>query len=186
MSFAHGLQNVPCPPNTSTESDMVPNIQIQIQPEDPATPDVSALLSEHLSDMAATSPPESVHALDITALRADNIDFYTARALNNHLPEGARQLLGCAALKQLSADEGELKSMRTAQAHLRKGVAGQLLQHIVEQARLKGMSSLSLETGTPDYFRPARQLYARFGFIECPPFADYKPDPFSLCMRYML
>lgn len=161
-------------------------LNIQIRTEDPATIDVSALLREHLSDMAATSPPESVHALDIAALQADNIDFYTARAADHHSPSGEAQLLGCAALKQLSAEEGELKSMRTAQAHLRKGVAVALLQHIIEQARLKGMRSLSLETGTPDYFRPARQLYARFGFTECPPFADYKPDPFSMCMRYVL
>jgi len=82
--------------------------------------------------------------------------------------------------------EGELKSMRTCTAHLRKGVAQLLLQHVVSEAKSRGMRSLSLETGTPEAFLPARELYLRFGFTECAPFANYRADPYSVCMRYLL
>ncbi len=153
-----------------------------IATENPAAEDISALLTEHLRDMAQHSPPESVHALDIKALQAANISFFTAREDS----PATGELLGCAALKTLSAQAGELKSMRTVRAHLRRGVAATLLQHIINEARSRGMQSLSLETGTPEVFRPARELYTRFGFVACDPFADYKPDPYSLCMRLPL
>jgi len=160
---------------------------LQINLEDPATADIAGLLTEHLSDMAAHSPPESVHALDIKSLQAADISFYTARKLTQDTnAASAGELLGCAALKTLAGNEGELKSMRTAQAHLRKGVAVALLSYIVNEARTRGMYSISLETGTPEAFLPARQLYERFGFKECAPFADYQLDPYSICMSYKL
>ena len=160
---------------------------IQIEIEDPATPDITLLLSEHLVDMAKHSPPESVHALDLKALQHSTISFYTARsASENRQSDSPGELLGCAALKVLANSEGELKSMRTATAHLRKGIAAQLLKHVVSEARARGMRSLSLETGTPEAFLPARRLYQRFGFEECAPFADYEEDPYSVCMRYIL
>ena len=160
---------------------MAQSKDIEILPEDPAAPDIVELLSAHLLDMKSLSPPGSVHALDLPALQAADISFFTARAKTE-----TAELLGCAALKTLSAHAGELKSMRTSAAHLRRGVAKLLLQHIIDVARERGMRSLSLETGTPDGFAPARRLYQQFGFQECPPFGDYAVDPFSVCMTLAL
>lgn len=134
--------------------------------------DVRALLAEHLSDMFATSPAESVHALDLDALRDPAIAFWAARE------DG--QLLGCGALKDLGDGHGELKSMRTASGHRGRGVAAAVLEHLVGVARARGFGRLSLETGTEGYFAPARRLYVRHGFAPCAPFADYVPDPHSV------
>lgn len=95
---------------------------------------------------------------------------------------GRNDLLGCGALKELDPYHGEIKSMRTAKEHLRKGVAKKLLQHIVEEAKKRGYQRLSLETGSMDAFEPARKLYASFGFEYCKPFSDYKEDPNSVFM----
>jgi len=148
---------------------------IRIEPDDPARPDVHALLSEHLADMFATSPAESVHALDHSALSHESITFWTARE------NGV--LLGCGALKALSAGRAEIKSMRTTAQARGRGVATRLLEHIVAEAGRRGFELLSLETGTEDYFAPARRLYARHGFTECPPFGDYTLDPHSVFME---
>jgi putative acetyltransferase len=148
---------------------------IRIEPDDPARPDVHALLSEHLADMFATSPAESVHALDHSALSHESITFWTARE------DGV--LLGCGALKALSAGRAEIKSMRTSAQARGRGVATRLLEHIVAEAGRRGYELLSLETGTEDYFAPARRLYARHGFTECPPFGDYTLDPHSVFME---
>ncbi|GAA3284372.1 GNAT family N-acetyltransferase [Paenarthrobacter aurescens] len=148
---------------------------IRIAPDDPARPDVHALLSEHLADMFATSPAESVHALDHSALSHESITFWTARE------DGV--LLGCGALKTLSAGHAEIKSMRTTASARGRGVATLMLEHIVAEAARLGYERLSLETGTEDYFAPARRLYARHGFTECPPFADYTLDPNSVFME---
>ncbi|BCW41839.1 N-acetyltransferase [Arthrobacter sp. StoSoilB3] len=148
---------------------------IRIEPDDPARPDVHALLSEHLADMFATSPAESVHALDHSALSHESITFWTARE------DGV--LLGCGALKALSAGRAEIKSMRTTAQARGRGVATRLLEHIVAEAGRRGFELLSLETGTEDYFAPARRLYARHGFTECPPFGDYTLDPHSVFME---
>jgi putative acetyltransferase len=151
---------------------------MHIEVDDLSRSEVAALLQVHLEAAALESPPESVHALDLEALKAPEITFWTAW-------EGA-QLLGCGALKQFSATEGEIKSMHTAQAVRGKGVARRLLQHIVEEARRRGYRRLSLETGSMEAFAPARALYARFGFLPCPPFADYVLDPFSVFMTLEL
>ncbi|MBD5785948.1 GNAT family N-acetyltransferase [Cellulosimicrobium terreum] len=125
--------------------------------------------------MHATSPPESVHALDVGRLRDPAITFVTARA-----PDGT--LLGCGALKQHDASLGELKSMRTTAAARGRGVAAAVLAFLLEEARARGLDRASLETGVEDYFVPARRLYARHGFTTCPPFADYTNDPNSVFM----
>jgi putative acetyltransferase len=156
---------------------------IDIAFDDPAREDVRLLLDEHLADMYATSPAESVHALDHSALVSPGITFWTAR-------EGG-QLLACGALKELpaaegGATEGELKSMRTTAAARGRGVAGLLLTEIVDEARRRGLSRLCLETGAEGYFAAARRLYLRHGFSECPPFADYVPDPNSVFMSLAL
>jgi putative acetyltransferase len=141
-------------------------------------PDVIALLQEHLDWMHRTSPPESVHALDLDALRQPDIAFWT-------LWDG-EALAGCGALRALDATHGEVKSMRTAQTHLRRGVAATMLDHILAEARRRGYARLSLETGSMDYFAPARALYARAGFRPCAPFGDYVEDPNSVFMTRVL
>ena len=144
---------------------------MKIAVDDLSGPEIAALLREHLDDMHATSPPESVHALDLDALREPGVTFWSAY-------DGST-LLGCGALKELDAGTGEIKSMRTAAAAKRRGVASALLGHIVAEARRRGYARLYLETGSADFFAPARALYARFGFQPCGPFAGYTDDPHS-------
>jgi len=152
---------------------------MHIREDDLRGADVVALLQAHLDDMHRHSPPESVHALDLDALRRPEITFWTMR-------DDRGALMGCGALKQLDAAHGEIKSMRTAAVHLRKGVAATLLRHVLRTARGRGYRRLSLETGAPEAFAPARALYARFGFVECGPFADYAEDPWSVFMTLEL
>ena len=155
-----------------------PRPAMKIEPDDLARPEVHALLAEHLSNMHQLSPPESVHALDLEQLRRPDITFWCAW-------EGA-ELLGCGALKELSPSHGEVKSMRTARVHVRKGVARAILDTIIEEARHRGYERLSLETGSMPAFQPAERLYASFGFTRCGPFADYVEDPNSVFMTMVL
>jgi putative acetyltransferase len=159
---------------------------VEIDRDDPARADVRQLLDEHLADMFATSPPDSVHALDHSALSASGVTFWTARERG--------VLLGCGALKELTASEGaiaggragEIKSMRTTPTARGRGIAALLLARIVAEARHRGWETLYLETGSEEFFAPARRLYGRHGFTECPPFADYSLDPHSVFMRLTL
>jgi putative acetyltransferase len=141
-------------------------------------PDVIALLGEHLQGMADQSPPESVHALDVEQLKATDVTFWSMR-------ENA-ELLGCIALKQLDDSHGEIKSMRTSSEHLRRGVAARLLQHVIDEARRRSYTRLSLETGSGPGFEAAYALFSKLGFVECGPFADYRQDPFSRFMTLEL
>ena len=141
-------------------------------------PEVIALLGEHLQGMADHSPPESIHALDVDGLRAPDITFWTMR--------DGDAVVGCIALKQLDARHGEIKSMRTASAHLRKGVGAALLEHLVAEARRRRYERLSLETGSGPGFEAAHALYLKFGFEYCGPFGDYREDPFSRFMTVVL
>lgn len=147
---------------------------MQIRIDDLQGPEVRRLLSEHLHSMTLHSPPESIHALDISGLRAPDVTFWAAW-------EGS-ELLGCGALKELDPEHGEIKSMRTVTTHLRKGVARALLTHIIDEARRRGYVRLSLETGSAAAFEPAQRLYASAGFAFCQPFADYVEDPYSVFM----
>jgi putative acetyltransferase len=160
-------------------SETTTRADVRVAVEDPAAEDVLALLQEHLDDMYATSPPESVHALDVERLRAPDITFVTARAADGGL-------LGCGALKQHDATLGELKSMRTTAAARGRGVAATVLAHLLDVARDRGLDRVSLETGAEDYFAPARRLYARHGFVPCAPFADYTDDPNSAYLTLAL
>lgn len=137
-------------------------------------PEIKALLQQHRDNMAEISPPESIHALDLEALRALDITFWTIWEND--------QLLGCGALKQLDSTHAEIKSMRTDPQHRRKGVAKKMLQHILAHAQQKGYTRLSLETGSQPQFQPARDLYRTHGFEECDPFGDYTQDPNSIFM----
>lgn len=151
---------------------------MQIRLDDLSGGEVIALLHEHLADMYATSPPESVHALDVDALKASNIRFFSA------WQDGL--LAGCVAIKALDSQQAELKSMRTAKAFRSKGVGQALLEFIIEHAKAQGFTVLSLETGTQDYFAPARNLYRKYGFTACGPFGQYKLDPNSHFMTLRL
>lgn len=147
---------------------------MNIRIDDLRGPEIANLLERHLAFCRQTSPPESVHALDLDKLRKPEITFWTAW-------DGA-QLLGCGALKEIDPSHGEIKSMHTAVEHRGKGVAGRLLQRIVDEARSRSYRRLSLETGSMDEFIPARALYSRFGFTVTVPFAEYKVDPNSVFM----
>ncbi|HEY5566258.1 MAG TPA: GNAT family N-acetyltransferase [Gammaproteobacteria bacterium] len=151
---------------------------MEIRVDDPRGAEIASLLREHLRSVAVHSPPESVHALDIDALCSPQITFWAAWE--------ERELLGCGALLELDRRHGEIKSMRTAAAHLRKGVASKILEHIIEEAKRRSYTRLSLETGSMEAFAPARALYTSFGFVICEPFADYVPDPYSVFMTRAL
>ncbi|MEC0370192.1 GNAT family N-acetyltransferase [Paenibacillus chibensis] len=151
---------------------------MEIRLDDLTGPEVALLISEHTNNLAELSPPESTHALNLDKLRQPEITFWSA------WEEG--ELLGCGALKDLGEQHGEIKSMRTSSAHLRKGVARRILEHITEEAKHRGFRRLSLETGSMHAFEPARRLYASFGFQYCEPFADYIPDPYSVFMTLEL
>ncbi|GDY24737.1 N-acetyltransferase [Agarivorans sp. Toyoura001] len=135
---------------------------------------IIALLQEHLNDMHATSPPESVHALDLSGLKHPSVQFWT-------IWDGDK-LAGCGATKQLDEQHAEIKSMRTSAAYKNQGVASTVLLHLIEQAKTSGVKRLSLETGSMDYFVPAHGLYLKHGFEFCGPFADYSEDPNSKFM----
>lgn len=136
------------------------------------------LLRGHVEEMRAITPPESVHALDLDELRKPEVTFWSV--LDGGTP------VGCGAIKTLDAEHAELKSMRTAPARKRSGVASLLLAHIITEARITGFARLSLETGAADFFAPARKLYEKFNFEYCEPFAGYRPDPHSVFMTRMI
>jgi putative acetyltransferase len=141
-------------------------------------PRVIELLHTHLMRARAETAPGSSHALDLSGLRSSDVTFWSAW-------EGDT-LAGVGALRQLSANRGEVKSMYTAESMRRRGVGAAILCHIIAAARSRGMARLSLETGSWPYFAPARALYERHGFVECPPFGDYRPDRNSVFMTRVL
>jgi putative acetyltransferase len=147
---------------------------VDIRIDDLSGAEIRDLLDQHLANMQSISPPESTHALPIEGLRKPEVTFWTAWENG--------ELLGCGALKELDPEHGEIKSMRTVARHLRKGVAKALLDYMISEAERRGYRRLSLETGSMEAFKPARQLYARAGFTYCEPFADYIEDPNSVFM----
>jgi putative acetyltransferase len=151
---------------------------MDIKIDDLNSGEVIQLLKEHLKDMYANSPPECVHALNVKALKAPEITFFSCWENG--------QLLGCVAIKELNSSHAELKSMRTASNARNMGVGTLLLQHILNIATDRGYKKISLETGSQAFFKPARNLYEKFGFQYCGPFSDYKPDPHSQFMSFTL
>ena len=149
-----------------------------IEPGDLTDERVIRLLTDHLTDMFSTSPAESVHALDVSGLSAPGLTFWTIAYVD--------ELLGCVALKELDAEHGELKSMRTDAAARGRGLGARLLEHVLAEAARRGYRRVSLETGSQEFFRPARTLYAKYGFVECGPFGDYVLDPNSVFMTLEL
>lgn len=151
---------------------------MEIRVDDLRGAEIIALLHEHLRCMAMVSPPESRHALDLDGLRKPDITFWTIW--------NGSELAGCGALKEINKLHGEIKSMRTAYAYQRKGVASQVLRHLIKEAKRRGYRRLSLETGSMEYFEPARRLYASFGFTYCGPFGSYEEDSNSKFMTRAL
>ena len=151
---------------------------ILIQPDDPKAPDVVALLRAHLTFMNSLSAPEDVHALDVEALCAPAIQFFSAR--------DGDLLVGVGALKRLDADHFEIKSMHTAAAARGKGIARLIVEHLLQFATESGARRVSLETGTMEGMKPARDLYGGLRFVECEPFGDYWVTDASTCMTLEL
>lgn len=151
---------------------------MRIEPADLDSAAFVALMEEHRLAMQATAPPESQHALDLSGLKQPHVRVWVVR-------EGDT-LLGCGALQRLDDAHVEIKAMRTARAQLRRGVAKGLLVHLLQEARSTGYARASLETGSMDYFAPARRLYADAGFVECGPFANYADDPNNIYMTRAL
>ncbi|WP_133579886.1 GNAT family N-acetyltransferase [Aureibacillus halotolerans] len=147
---------------------------MNIKVDDLTGPEIAELLNVHLQGMKLHSPPESIHALDLEALRQPGITFWSAWVDDT--------LVGCGALKELDRHHGEIKSMRTSDAFLRKGVARGLLSYILKEAERRDYRKVSLETGSMAAFEPARRLYSQFGFEYCGPFSNYKEDPNSVFM----
>lgn len=151
---------------------------MDIREDDLTGEKIIALLQEHLDNMHEITPPESIHALDLNGLRVPEISFWSVWQDDD--------LLGCGALKALDATTGEVKSMRTKEAHRGKGVARTMLEHIIQQAERRGYTYLHLETGAMPAFAPARALYEKYGFDYSAPFGDYQDDPNSVFMSKRL
>ena len=151
---------------------------MKIVVDDLSGPEIAAFLNEHVEEMRSITPLESKHALDLDGLRRPEITFWSV------FDDG--ELVGCGALKRLDEHHAELKSMRTARARKRSGVASALMEHILGEATRMGFTRLSLETGSAEFFGPARGLYEKFGFGYCEPFADYRLDPHSVFMTRSL
>jgi putative acetyltransferase len=152
--------------------------RLEIREDDLSSEAARALLSLHLAGMRASSPPGTVFALDLAGLRAPGMTVWTAWL--------GETLVGIAALKALDEGAGELKSMRTHPAFLRRGVAAALLRHIILIARSRGMTRLSLETGTGPAFAAALALYRSHGFVDGEPFAQYRPSEFNQFLHLSL
>lgn len=148
--------------------------KVEIRLDDLSGVEIADFLEEHIKEMKAVSPPESKHALDLEELKKPEITFWTVWDGNF--------IIGCGAIKKLSSEHAEIKSMRTNIAYRGKGVASMLLQHILQEAKLRGYCRISLETGSMPFFEPARNLYRKYGFENCAPFAKYKEDPNSVFM----
>ncbi|MEO3860188.1 GNAT family N-acetyltransferase [Acrocarpospora sp. B8E8] len=151
---------------------------MKIVVDDLSGPEIAEFLNEHIQEMRSVSPPESKHALDLDGLRKPEITFWSVM--------DGDTLVGCGAIKRLDPDHAEVKSMRTTSVRKRSGIASLLLEHIITEAKRMGFTRLSLETGSDDFFLPARRLYEKFGFDYCEPFADYRLDPYSAFMTRSL
>ena len=153
------------------------SVQFRIKADNLSGSEIQDLLRHHLQNLSAISPPCSMHALNLDALRKPNITFWSVWS-----DAPAAELMGCGALMELDSTHAEIKSMRTVAAHLRKGVASHMLEHILAEARRRGYRRLSLETGAGPAFHPAQNLYTKFGFHRCAPFGNYVEDPNSVFM----
>lgn len=149
-------------------------MELHIRRDDLTGEATQRLIARHLAGMHASSPPDGVFALDVDALRAGGVTFWSAWI--------GHAIAGCGALKRLDAERGEIKSMRVADEFLGRGVGRAILEHLIGEARARGMTSLWLETGSGEAFAPALRLYESAGFARCGPFAGYADNGFSVFM----
>ncbi|MGH7804750.1 MAG: GNAT family N-acetyltransferase, partial [Candidatus Binatia bacterium] len=156
----------------------MPGAELRFLVDDLSGEPTRALIRRHLAGMHATSSPGSVHALDVDGLRAPDVTFWSVWL--------GGEIVGCGALKRLENRRGELKSMRVADEFLGRGVGRAILEHLIAEARARGMTSLWLETGSGEPFVPALRLYESAGFVRCGPFEGYVDDPFSVFMTRMI
>ena len=133
--------------------------------------EVNDLLKKHFIELRSVSPAGSTHVLDIDGLKDPSIKFWSLWENN--------KLIGCGALKFLEKDHGEFKSIRVADEFRKKGIGERIIKHLIDEAKKLEISKLSIETGAGEFFLPARNLFSKFGFKTCPPFAHYKKDPNS-------
>ena len=133
--------------------------------------EVNSLLKKHFIELRSVSPAGSTHVLDIEGLKDQSIKFWSLWENN--------KLVGCGALKFLEKNHGEFKSIRVADEFKKKGIGERIINHLIGEAKKLKISKLSIETGAGDFFLPARNLFSKFGFKSCPPFAHYKEDPNS-------
>ena len=133
--------------------------------------EVNKLLLKHFNELRNVSPAGSTHVLDIDGLKDPSIKFWSLWENN--------KLIGCGALKFLEKNHGEFKSIRVADEFRKKGIGERIIEHLIEEAKKLEISKLSIETGAGEFFLPARNLFSKFGFKLCPPFAHYKEDPHS-------
>ena len=153
-------------------------VSLTFRPDDLTGAPTRGLIARHLAGMRAISPEKSVHALDVDKLRAPDVTVWSVWA--------GEEIAGCGALKVLDATRGELKSMRVADAFLGQGIGRAILEHLMTEARARGMETLWLETGSTQPFLPALRLYESAGFVRCAPFEGYQDDPFSVFMTRRL
>jgi len=156
----------------------LPPSAFAIAPDPLQAPEVLALLERHLQEMHRCSPADKVHALDATRLKQPGVTFFAARRQG--------ELAAVSALKRLGEDQGEIKSMRAADAFRGTGAGEAILLHLIATARAEGLTWLGLETGRHEVFEPAQRLYAKHGFTPCDAYADYVLDDFSMCMGLAL
>ncbi|WP_374397676.1 GNAT family N-acetyltransferase [Tabrizicola sp.] len=149
-----------------------------IAEEHPLTPDLELLFQRHTADMHADTPPESIHMMDKGALAVPDIRFFVLR--------DAGEPLGMGAYKRIDAGHAEIKSMHVLAEARGRGLSKTMLDHLLAAAQSDGFTRLSLETGSQAMFLPARRLYERAGFVECPPFEGYREDPMSVFMTKVL
>ena len=152
--------------------------EIVIRLDDLTGSKIAEFLDGHLRSLADLSPPESRHALTLEELRKSGATFWSVWHGND--------VIGCGALKELDAQHGEVKSMRTTAGYLRHGIASMVLERVIAEARRRGYRRLSLETGAAADFTPAHRLYSKHGFRACPPFNGYTEDPNSVFMTLEL
>jgi putative acetyltransferase len=151
---------------------------VKIEVDDLESREIRAFLQDHIADMKSISPPESKHALDLEELKAPEITFWSASE--------DKRVIGCGALKELDAYSGEIKSMRVRASARAGGIGSKILRHIINEAARRGYRVLKLETGSMEYFVPARNLYLKYGFKQCEPFGSYKLDSNSVFMALNL
>lgn len=134
-------------------------------------PEVNELLKKHFIELRSVSPAGSTHVLDIAGLKDQSIKFWSLWENN--------EIIGCGALKFLEKNHGEFKSIRVTDKFRKAGIGEKIIYHLIEEAKKLEISKLSIETGSGEFFLPARKLFSKFGFKACPPFAHYKKDPNS-------